>query len=164
MCASVETPSVPGAPSYRGVRVLPCCYPLLRRSRNDNSFLLCFCMASSIDAATRGPARDDDILWMRTATRKGHVDWVHDLALRSASSESPTAETSDNALPEWRRSAADAVAAKHASSGCVRIASDSTPVVVPVSHDGPPTRLQLLSLISSLQEQLTISCACPPTQ
>ena len=25
MCASVETPSVPGAPSYRGVRVLPCC-------------------------------------------------------------------------------------------------------------------------------------------
>ena len=94
------------------------------------------------DAAWHGVARDDDILLWRTATKRGHVDWIEDDIPRvtdsnrndpvhvAAVGSTASAPAVDKvaAATAWRQCAAAEAVARHASASLT--ADASAPVEV----------------------------------
>ena len=116
------------------------------------------------DPATRGPARDDDLLLQRTAARGRHVDWTDDFRHYVHSSAGKLADEHTSPLA-WAEHAAEARAFRSQQAEWHARARDVLREPVQTAegeagdewHEGSPTRAQLVSLISRLQEQVSLA-------
>ena len=111
--------------------------------------------ARARDSLTRGPARDDDILKYCTALRQGHVDWSNGEPIKfNAGVDKMTrgpAFVPVEIPPSWYSAAAEAAAASHSNCDVPRDVTQSNSSYV----DAPPSRADLLTLVTRLQHQLT---------
>ena len=104
------------------------------------------------DAATRGPARDDDVLRLRTASRRGHVDWAKDDELVTYLDPSGALPGMDAKSVAWRVAAADAAA----SAASTEMGDFATGEDEDDLWDGAsPSRADLLKLVVRLQDQVS---------
>ena len=109
------------------------------------------------DAAARGAARDDEVLRWRTATRDGHVDWTHDGINYPHTEDAVNVHDISSQVcmtTSWRAGAADAVAAAHHDRVS---ANQKTEQQFEQENFAPPSRAALLSLVSRLQDQVTVA-------